>query len=335
MHYRRIEGTPLTVSAVGFGVWTVGTTWWGVNDRAEGIALLRRAFELGITFFDTADTYAGGEAETILREALGDHRDEIVIGSKFGYDIYNHPERPGQQERPHDWSPAYLRRALEGSLRRLGTDHIDLYQLHNPRIDAIRADDLWEELERAREAGKIRAWGVALGPAFDLRQADEGVEAIRRRRAVPQVIYNLLEQEIGARIFPVAREAGCSVLVRVPHASGLLDGSVRNDTTFAPGDHRNWRLTTNERRRAFLEEGVRKVERLAFLAEGRTLGQAALQFVLHEPSVASVLPNITDRANLEEFARATDVAPLDDATYAAVQALVARNFDLEGAEVGR
>ena len=245
MEYHRIAGTDLTVSTVGFGVWTVGTTWWGVKDRQTGIDLLRRAFDLGVTFFDTADTYSSGDAETILREALGDKRGQIVVGTKFGYDIYSNPERPGQQERPHDWSPGYMRRALEQSLKRLGTDHIDLYQLHNPRIDAIAgADDLWEEIERAKQDGLIRSVGTALGPAFDLREATEGVASIEHRQAPPQIIYNLLEQGIGERIFPAAREHGVSVLVRVPHASGLLDGTVRGDTQFEPGDHRNWRVTT-------------------------------------------------------------------------------------------
>ena len=129
MNYRKLQGTNLTVSEVGFGVWTVGTTWWGVKDRTTGIGLLRQAFDLGVTFFDTADTYSTGEAETILHEALGDVRDQIVIGSKCGYDIYSHPDRKGQQERPHDWSPAYMRKALKNSLRRLGTDHLDFYQV--------------------------------------------------------------------------------------------------------------------------------------------------------------------------------------------------------------
>lgn len=328
MEYRKINGAGLTVSAVGFGVWTVGTTWWGVKDRAVGIDLLRRAFDLGVTFFDTADTYASGDAEVILREALGDHRDEIVIGTKFGYDIYNNPERPGQQERPHDWSPKYMRHALEESLRRLGTDHVDLYQLHNPRLDAIAAGDLWDELLRAKEAGLIRAFGTALGPAFDLRQADEGIDSITRRGAPPQIIYNLFEQEIGARIFPVAREQGVSVLARVPHASGLLDGTVSRDTQFEPGDHRNWRVTTNERRKAWLEDGLLKLDRLPFLTEGRTIGQAAIQFILHEPAVASVLPNIYDVAGLNEFATFDRARPLTDHEYERVQALHARNFDL-------
>ena len=204
MQYRQIGGTDITVSTIGFGVWTVGTTWWGVKDRAVGINLLRRAYDLGMTFFDTADTYNAGDAEVILREALGDKRDSIVIGTKFGYDIYSNPESQGQQERPHDWSPAYMRKALEGSLRRLGTDHIDIYQLHNPRLDAIRNDALWAELQKAQDEGLIRHVGVALGPAFDLRQAEEGREALLQHGATPQIIYNLLEQGIGAGIFDTA-----------------------------------------------------------------------------------------------------------------------------------
>jgi aryl-alcohol dehydrogenase-like predicted oxidoreductase len=331
MEYRRLQGTDLEVSAVGFGVWTVGTTWWGVDDRGEGIRLLREAFDLGVTFFDTADTYASGEAETILREALGDRREQIVIGTKFGYDIYNNPERPGQQERPHDWSPAYMRKALTESLRRLGTDHIDLYQLHNPRLDAIQKDDLWEALERVKAEGLIRAYGVALGPAFDLRQAEEGVEAIRTRHAPPQIIYNLFEQEIGAGVFPAAREEGVGVLVRVPHASGLLEGNISRETTFGPNDHRNWRVNTNERRKAWLEDGLKKVERLDFLAYGRTLGQAAIQFILHEPSVASVLPNIYDSSGLHDFTGFASARPLSSAEYAHTQELYAADFGLREA----
>ncbi len=328
MEYRKINGTPLTVSAVSFGVWTVGTTWWGVKDRAAGIDLLRRAFDLGVTYFDTADAYDTGGGETILHEALGDKRSEIVIGTKFGYDIYNEAERPNQRERPHDWSPRYMRKALEQSLKRLGTDYIDLYQLHNPRIDAVRRDDLWEELERAKAEGLIRATGTALGPAFDMRQADESRESIALRKSPPQIIYNLLEQGIGADVFPTAREHGVSVLARIPHSSGLLDGSVQSDTEFAPGDHRNWRVTTNEKRKAWLEDGLKKVERLPFLSQGRTIGQAAIQFILHEPTIASVLPNIYDMAGLEEFTSYDKARPLSDEEYDRVQALYSRNFDL-------
>jgi aryl-alcohol dehydrogenase-like predicted oxidoreductase len=118
----------------------------------------------------------------------------------------------------------------------------------------------------------------------------------------------------------------------VPHASGLLDGSVQRETTFEPGDHRNWRVNTNERRRAWLEDGLKKLDRLQFLTEGRTIGQAAIQFILHELSVASVLPNIYNAEMLDEFC--DSAAQLSDADFASVQDLYARNFDLNPAAAG-
>jgi len=332
MQNREIRGTGIEVSTVGFGVWTVGTTWWGVKERQTGVDLLRRAFDKGVTFYDTADTYTHGDAETILHEALGEHRDEIVIATKFGYDIYNYPESQGQQERPHDWSPAYMRRALEGSLKRLGTDRIDLYQLHNPRIEAIRDDALWAELDKAKSEGLIRHVGTALGPAIDVRQIDEAVETITLRGATPQVIYNFLEQDLGRGIFPTANAHDATVLVRVPHSSGLLDGTVKAETEFEPGDHRNWRVTTNERRRLWLEDGLRKVERFEHMTgPRRSIGQLALQFILHEPSIASILPNIYDAAGLDDFCAYDAASPLTETEYDELQALYARNFDLEPA----
>lgn len=332
MDYRTLQGTDLTVSAVGFGVWTVGTTWWGVKDEDMGKALLRRAFDSGVTFFDNADTYASGRAEELQREALGDVRDQIVIGTKFGYDIYNHPDRPGQQERPHDWSPAYLRKALEGSLKRLGTDYIDYYQLHNPRIDAIRADDLWAELEKAKAEGLIRAYGTALGPALNERQIEEGVASLRERRAPTQIIYNLLEQVLGEPILAAGEQAGVGVMARVPHASGLLEGYMTLETEFEPGDHRNWRMTTNARRKAWMEDGLKKVEQLQreFVdGRGRSIGQLAIQFALRSPVMASVLPNIYSQDGLEEYVATFDVSPLTDAEYDAIQALYRANFGME------
>jgi aryl-alcohol dehydrogenase-like predicted oxidoreductase len=338
MDYRKLQGTDLTVSTLGFGVWTVGTTWWGVKDEAVGKRLLRQAFEQGVTFFDNGDTYASGRAEELQRGALGDVRDQIVVATKFGYDIYNNPERPGQQERPHDWTPAYLRRALEGSLKRLGTDRIDYYQLHNPRLDAIEvgspvADDLFAELERAKSEGLIRAYGTALGPALNERQIEEGIASLRQRRAPTQIIYNLLEQLLGAPILPVAEAEGVGVLARVPHASGLLEGYMTLDTTFEPGDHRNWRLTTNEKRKAWMEDGLKKVEQLqAEFLDGRTLGQLALDFALRSPAMASVIPNIYDEAGLNNYTAAR--RPLSDDEYGRIQSLYAENFGLQTNLIG-
>src|SRR5882724_3571517 len=128
MKYRVLKGTNLKVSELGFGVWTVGTKMWGVadDDYDTGVRLLRLARELGINFFDTADVYGDGKGEAVLARAFGEHRDDIVIATKFGYNFYNHPGvQPGQRERPHNWSPEFIRMACEESLHRLNTDHID------------------------------------------------------------------------------------------------------------------------------------------------------------------------------------------------------------------
>lgn len=334
MKYRRLNGTNLDCSEVGFGVWTVGTKMWGVpdHDYETGIRLLRCARELGINFFDTADVYGDGKGEVLLERAFpGRERDGIIIATKFGYDFYTHPGvQPGQRERPQNWTPEFIRSACERSLQRLKTDRIDFYQLHNPRLPAIRNDDLFTTLDALRAEGKILSYGVALGPAIDARQIEEGVVAIRERGAHVQIIYNLLEQMIGEPIFPVAREHRCAVFTRVPHSSGLLEGAYDEQTTFSKDDHRSFRVKDDAARQAWLVNGLKKVEQLAFLTgeTGRTIGQAAIQFILAEPSICSVLPNIYNDRQLAEFAAAPDTPGLTAAELARVRELYAGQFNL-------
>ncbi|HEY8489415.1 MAG TPA: aldo/keto reductase [Dehalococcoidia bacterium] len=328
MQYRTLGKTGIQVSVVGFGVWTLSTGWWGIQDEDYGVDLLRRAYDLGITFYDTADTYGNGRGETILAKALGHVRDKIVIATKFGYDFYHHGgERRGQQELPQDFSPGFVRFAVEQSLQRLGTDYIDCYQLHNPRMGAIQSDDLFATLEDLKAEGKIRSYGVALGPAIGWEE--EGLTALRTRRLdVVQHIYNILEQDPGRSLNRAAAEAGASALVRVPHSSGMLEGKYDENTTFPPTDHRS------HRPRSWLIEGLKKLERLRFLHEGtgRTIGQAAIQWILAEPVVASVLPNIYDADQLQEFAAAPDTPPLTREELDRIADLYEHGFYLEREE---
>ena len=148
MKYRTLGTTGMQVSEVGFGVWTVSTNWWGKIDQDDSIALLQRAHDLGINLFDTADTYGEGYGEEILDKALRPHRHDIIIGTKFGYDFYTNVYREGHKERPQKFTPEFIRFACEQSLKRLGTDYIDLYQLHNPRIDVIQDDAVFETLDQ-------------------------------------------------------------------------------------------------------------------------------------------------------------------------------------------
>ncbi|MDD5198974.1 MAG: aldo/keto reductase [Terrimicrobiaceae bacterium] len=332
MKYRTFRGTGVRVSEVGFGLWTLSTGWWGTYADDEAVALMRRALELGVTLFDAADTYGNGRSEELIARAFGGRRDEIVIATKVGYDFVNHAgERRGQREIPQDFRPEAIRRATDAALRRLKTDRIDILQLHNVRMEQTEDDALWSVLEELRAEGKVKVTGIALGPAIGW--LGEGVQAIRRRNpAVVQHIYNLLEPHPGAAIQQAARDCGAETmfLIRVPHSSGMLEGKYTEDTVFPPNDHRS------HRPRSWLINGVKKVEQLRFLERdgARTLGQAALLWLLADERVASTLPNIYNAAQLEEFARASDVPPLSGEELDRVAALVARNFDLE-AEEGR
>ena len=256
-----------------------------------------------------------------------------MIATKFGYDFYNYPgPQPGQRERPHDWSPAFVRRACEASLQRLNTDRIDLYQMHNPRLDALRSDELFATLEALKAEGKIRAYGAALGPALKPdRQLEEGLYCVNCRKAPVQIIYNLLEQQLGEGICPAARAQNVPVLVRVPHASGVLEGVYTEQTEFAPNDHRSHRVSTDEMRRKWLVDGIKKLEMLRFATEeaGRTPGQMAIQWLLSEPSIPSLFPNIYDHRQLDEFAHAPDTPPFTQEELRRVADLYQHGFYLE------
>ena len=326
MRYRRLGDTDVSISEVGFGVWTVSTGWWGEVDEARSVKLLRLAHEKGINYFDTADTYGSGLGETLLRDAFGHMRESIVISTKIGYDFYNHTARRGQQERPQDWSEDFIRFALEQSLKRLGTDYIDFLQLHNTKMDAVENDALFELMEEFEKEGKVRAYGIALGPKIGW--LEEGVKAMRERKLDGlQMIYNVLEQDPGRGLIEAAHETNTSLVVRVPHSSGMLEGKYTEETTFAQNDHRR------HRPKEWLLEGLKKVEQLGFLTESgeRTLGQAALKFILASPEIASTLPNIYDEEQLEEFSAAPKTPDLTEVELARVKELYENNFGLEPA----
>ena len=323
MKYRKLANTDVVLSEVGFGVWTVSAGWWGEFTDDQAVDLLRRALDLGITFFDTGDTYGNGRGETVLAKAFKGRRRDVVIGTKFGYDFYTDTERRGQRERPHNWTPEFIRFALEQSLKRLETDYVDLWMLHNPRMDAIQSNDVFALLEQLKGEGKIRSYGASLGPAIG--GTEHGDEVLRTRELdALQIIYNALEQDPGRRFFPLAREKDVGVLVRVPHSSGMLEGKYTPETTFPKNDHRG------HRPRSWLLEGLQKIERLGFLHAGRdlTLGQAALKWVLAEPSVTSAQPNIYNLEQLEEFAAAPDKPDLTPDDLRRVAELYERNFDV-------
>jgi len=220
-----------------------------------------------------------------------------------------------------------VRFALEQSLRRLNTETIDLYQIHNAHLEQIESDELFALLESFKSEGKIRYYGVALGPAIGW--LIEGIEAAKTRNVTSiQMIWNILEQFPGNEMLRAAYEAESDTgyMVRVPHSSGMLEGKYTAETQFAAGDHRR------HRPRSWLLNGIQKVDQLRFLeTRDRTLGQAAVQWLLAEPRIMTVLPNIYDEEQLLEFAKAPDTAPLTREELEKISALYADNFGIEEA----
>jgi aryl-alcohol dehydrogenase-like predicted oxidoreductase len=301
-------------------VWTLASDWWGRVD--DPTAMLHAAVDAGINFIDTAPVYGdGGVGEALLADLLKSHRDEIVLTTKCGYDI-EAPRPQEQSERRQDWDPASIRLQLEASLRRLGTDHIDLYQLHNVRIEPIHDDALWEELEKFRVEGKVRELGVALGPAIGW--VNEGLDAVRERPIVSlQTVFNVLEQEPGLTFAtePNVAEGRIGLIARVPHASDTLSGKITRDTTFPPGDHRAHRNRDN------MLDNFDKADSLTFLWEdaGRTVGQAAIAGILANPAFTTVLPTCVSIEDVREYAAAPD-RPLDHSERARLDELWNDNF---------
>ena len=330
MRFRTYKNTDLTVSEVGFGLWTVSTGWWGNFTEGEAIALMHKAFDLGITLFDAADTYGNGLSEELIAKAFPTQRDQIVIATKVGYDFVNYGESRGrgQREIPQDFSPEAIARATDAALKRLKTDRIDLLQLHNIRMEQVYDDALWTTLEKLKSEGKVRYYGIALGPAIGWLY--EGLNCIRERELTSmQHIYNMLEQHPGRAFHQAATDSGKDTmfLIRVTHSSGMLEGKYTEETTFLSTDHRS------HRPRSWLLNGLKKIERLRFLETGeRTLGQAALQWLLTDDRVASTLPNIYNEEQLMEFAKAPECPSLTADDVNKIENLYSENFGLEPEE---
>ena len=197
MKYRILGRTGLRVSAVGLGT-MVHAGHFGPMDDRESLSAIETAMDLGVNFIDTSDAYGAGYSETLLGQALRGKRDKIVLATKGG-NVMVGPDR-GKR----NFAPDYIARVMDESLKRLQTDYVDLYQLHNPTVDVIERGDVWEVLERAKKAGKIRHYGVSINTI------EEGIVAVNDGRSdTVQLEYNLLAQEPAEKIFPLAQSSQC------------------------------------------------------------------------------------------------------------------------------
>jgi aryl-alcohol dehydrogenase-like predicted oxidoreductase len=294
MQYKTLGRTGLRVSVIGLGT-MVHAGHFGPMKDEESLAAIDAALELGVNFIDTSDAYGAGYSETLLGNALKGRRDKVILATKGGNVMV------GPNKGKRIFTPEYIDDVLHGSLKRLQTDWIDLYQLHNPDVEVIERGEVWEVLERRKKEGKIRHYGVSINTMA------EGIAAAKGGRAETiQVEYSLLQQEPAEEIFPLAQAANVGVIARLPLKRGILTGKLTQaDEQRFQGEDVRARSFKGE---AFAKE-LAKAEKLRFLVHGpvKTLGQAALAFCVAHPAVTIAIPGARNAQQMRENAAAGDV----------------------------
>lgn len=312
MEYRILGRTGIRISEVGLGTWGMGGGRYGRADDAESRRAILRALELGINHIDTAPIYGNGRSEEVVGNAIAGRRHEVVLATKVGM-------FPGGRQ-DFDYSDATVMREVEQSLRRLRTDYLDIYFLHSPDEELYRDDGL-EALVRLKEQGKIRATG------FSVMSMDEGIPLAMRlieqgRVDVIQQAYRLLYTLPAKELFPLCQTHDVGVIARENFYFGFLTGTIARETVF--DDHDDRRKFSP----AFIDAVLARVEKLKFLTEGRTMTQAALQFVLATPGVHGVIPGAMTVSEVEDNVRASGGKPISAGEMAEIMALEARDYDL-------
>ena len=302
------------MSEIGFGAWGIGggegAPAYGTTDDRQSIDALQRAFDLGINFFDTADFYGDGHSETLIGQALGDRRAEIIIASKVGLVDAN-----GAQ----NFSPGHIRSSVEGTLMRLQTDYVDLYQLHGPPIRLLEEDEsITATLHDLRDAGKVRVIGISVA------SPEDGLAAVARFgfRAI-QVNFNLVDQrahEIG--LFDLCRREGAGVIGRTPLCYGFLSGAYSAGAIFQSNDHRSGRSPEQIKKWTDANSLFKPV----FSQDpNQTLAQLALRFCLSYEAVSSVIPGMLSCSEVEENAMASHLGPLPKGTLDGLERIYQAN----------
>ncbi len=311
MKKREMGRAGLEVSEIGFGAWQIGADW-GEVDEDEALSTLRAAADAGVTFFDTADVYGDGRSERLVGRLLQE-RPEIVVATKMGRRL---------KQTVKNYSPEHFRKWNDRSRKNLGVDTLPLVQLHCPPTDLYFHPEVFEDLDKMIEEGRIARYGVSV------ERVEEALKAIEYPNVVSvQIIFNPFRQRPAGVFFAEAKRRGVGVIVRVPLASGLLTGKYTRKTTFGSDDHRNY----NRHGEAFdvgetfagvpYEAGLDAVAELKPLVPDGTLAQFALRWILMHDAVSTVIPGARNPEQARANAAAVGLPALDDETMATVRAV--------------
>ena len=323
MEQRVLGRTGVRVSRFGLGTMVLGA--WGNTDRAACVRIVHRALDAGVNLVDTADVYALGESEEIVGEALRGRRDDVVLATKFHNPMGDDPNRRGNSRR-------WIVRAVEDSLRRLGTDRIDLYQVHRPDPDTA-VEETIDALTDLVRAGKILAWGTSTFPASDLVETCRVAE--RRGVAHPhseQPPYSILCRGVEREVLPVCRRAGIGVLVWSPLGGGWLTGKYERGAPPPTGSRGDTHPDHFDVANAAKFDAVEALSAIA-AAAGLPLAHLALAWAVEHPAVTSALIGVRSEDQLVDLLGAADVR-LGPDVLDAIDAVVPPGTDLNPADTG-
>jgi aryl-alcohol dehydrogenase-like predicted oxidoreductase len=314
MTKRTLGRTGFDVSPVSFGAWAIGGTWGDVSDE-ESMAALRRAVELGVNFFDTADVYGDGRSERLLARLRREMREPFHVATKAG--------RRAQPHGPEAYSLTNLTGYVERSLRNLEVEAIDLLQLHCPPTDVYYMPEVFDGLDGLCRAGKLRFYGVSV------QRVEEALKALEYPNVQSvQIIFNLFRQRPADLFFARARQRQVGILARLPLSSGMLAGKMGQSTRFAADDHRSFNRdgAAFDKGETFsgvsYEVGLAAVDELRPLVPpGFTLAQLALAWILEHDAVTCAIPGAKRPAQVEENVRAAELPTLSPDTRARIDAL--------------
>ncbi len=317
LKYRKFGRIGWDISEIGFGAWAVGGEWGAVDDD-QSIAAMKKALDLGVNFFDTADVYGDGRSERLLRRLRQETQTPFHIATKAG-----------RRLRPHvaaGYNKENLTAFVDRSLKNIGVDSLELVQLHCPPTEAYYQPETFAAMDELVKAGKVQHYGVSVEKVEEALKAMEfpNVESI-------QIIFNMFRQRPAERFLAEAARRGIATIIRVPLASGLLTGKFSAASTFAADDHRSF----NRHGEAFdvgetfagvpYEAGLEAVEELKSLVPGNaTLAQLALRWILMFDGVSTIIPGGRNARQVEDNCAASALPALTERQMASVRSVYDR-----------
>jgi aryl-alcohol dehydrogenase-like predicted oxidoreductase len=308
--FRRLGNNDLEVSEIGVGLWAAGGDTWGKTDDQDIFDAIDYALDSGVNFFDTADVYGGGHSEELLGCAMQGRRDKFILATKIGWIDFD-----GEKGQSAYTTVDKLVAGVDANLKRLQTDTIDIIQSHINFRDPTMEVFL-EGFQRLQREGKVRYYGVSTSDFEYLKafNADGNCASL-------QIDYSILNRTPEEDILPYCQANHIGVIVRGALAMGILAGKFTTETRFGEDDFRRRWHENPEEYQVFLED-LQKVEALRILAEGRSLAQLALQFVLAHPAVTTVIPGIKNVAQAQANLQTGLLHPLSQKELAFIDTVV-------------